>query len=77
MLFECLECNGTGEVFNPAFEQCINEGSEYEGRCQGCPYSYDCNKGELIYCDNCNGEGRLSLDPKKWKPIFVVIEEEN
>ena len=75
MLFECLDCNGTGEVPNPAFETCVEDGPEYEGRCQGCPFSFDCNKGEMISCDTCHGEGRLSLDPKKWKPIFVVLED--
>jgi hypothetical protein len=76
MKFACLVCEGTGEVPNPSFEQCVKEEDSYRGRCGFCPYFSGCNQGEFIFCDNCQGGGELDLDPQKWKPIIFSLVEE-
>lgn len=68
--FKCKVCKGSGEVPNPDFEQCANLNDEIpKGKCQGCVYYSDCSKGEFVFCDNCSGNGSLTIDLSKWTPI--------
>lgn len=69
--FQCKICKGSGEVSNPDFEQCANLNDEsQQGNCNSsCVYYKDCSKGEFIYCDNCGGNGSMTIDLTKWLPL--------
>ena len=67
MRFHCLVCKGTGEVPNPDFEHCAKDETDYQPICKACVYYSACNKGEMIFCSNCEGMGSMQVDLTRWE----------
>ena len=67
--FTHRECNGTGKIPNPFFEECQDD-DPLVG-CDEChridPERYErCNRGEIIPCEGCDGTGKLELWEDEW-----------
>jgi len=70
-----LVCNGTGKVLNPDFEGCRIHPEDYPGNCMECrrrntTLYYQCQKGETIPCEGCDGKGILEF----WEDEWVELE---
>ncbi len=71
-VFTCRTCGGEGSIRNPAFEACRDDEHPY-GHCIPCYYREDCDRGELITCPDCLGEGYERLD---WKEFLRRLMED-
>ena len=59
----CTLCEN-GEIFNEKYQACLDKNSPYFEKydCTQCDVRSECERGEFIKCENCNGEVILEFE---------------
>ena len=79
----CRLCEGTGRFPNTEFERCKmpslrEEELNYFGytpeNCKTCSIYEECQKGEIVDCPQCEGQGIIYFDSMGWE---LIVEGED